>query len=150
MITALEAANYLARKYNASFNKTISEMLLHKLLYFAQRESFIEIDTPLFLDDFEGWRFGPVIPSIRLHYNIIIQTMSDLEDIQAKTILDKTFLRYGEKDAWSLSILSHGEESWKRSRAGLPEDRNGHNTIHIDDIRIDAQRVKKRRLMLSV
>ena len=39
-------------------------------------------------------------------------------------------------------MISHGEESWKRARKGLQEWENGNNKIAIDDIRIDAERVK--------
>jgi len=39
--------------------------LFHKLLYFAQRESIIQTDTPLFDASFYGWRFGPILKEIR-------------------------------------------------------------------------------------
>lgn len=149
MITALNAAEYLAMKHKSLFQTDISEMKLHKLLYFAQRESIIETDSPLFAENFEGWRFGPVIPSIRGHYKDILNTVCILEDMNSKTILDNTFHRYGEKNAWSLSRLSHGEESWKRSRNGISEDQNSDRIILVDDIKIDAKRAKERRKILS-
>lgn len=150
MITALKAAEYLAMKHKSLFQTDISEMKLHKLLYFAQRESIIETDSPLFSEQFEGWRFGPVLPSIRSNYNAITCSTAVFDDSLSKEVLDNTFERYGRKDAWSLSRLTHGEESWKRSRVGIPEYQNSHNMISLDNIRIDAERVKKRRTLFSI
>ena len=42
----------------------ISNLQLQKILYFCQVQSFKETGKALFDDDFEAWRYGPVIPSI--------------------------------------------------------------------------------------
>ncbi|MCQ2409790.1 MAG: hypothetical protein MJ068_04530 [Clostridia bacterium] len=42
-------------------------------------------------------------------------------------------------------MISHGEESWKRARVGIPEGENGCQKIKTDDIRIDANRVRMMR-----
>jgi hypothetical protein len=39
-------------------------------------------------------------------------------------------------------MISHGEESWKKARSGIPDWENGHNKINTNDIKIDAKRVK--------
>lgn len=64
-------------------------------------------------------------------------------------ILDKVFEEYAEKSSWSLSRLTHGETSWKNSRIGIPEESNSDRKIKNDDIKIDANRIKERRMMLS-
>lgn len=149
MITALNAAKYIASTYRRMYNEDITEMKLHKLLYFAQRESLINTDVGLFPETFEGWRFGPVIPSIRRAFSDIKKSSVDYIDDYSRSILDETMRRYGGKDPWSLSRLSHGEYSWKNSRKGISEYQNSNNEISIDDIRVDAKRVKERRQMLS-
>lgn len=149
MTNALDAAKYLAFAYNEQYEEVITEMKLHKLLYFAQREALIMDDRPLFTDVFEGWRFGPVIPTIRYQFEIICSSPKPRLDAFSETVLDETLRRYGSKDPWSLSRLSHGEYSWQQSRKGISEYQNSNNDISIDDIRIDAKRVKERREMLS-
>ena len=149
MINALNAAKYMASVYQKKFGETITEMKLHKLLYFAQREALIAGDTPLFPEVFEGWRFGPVIPSIRYSFPEICSSEVPKIDCFSKEILNETLRRYGGKDPWSLSRLSHGEYSWQNSRKGVSEFQNSDNDIKLDDIRIDAKRVKERRQMLS-
>lgn len=41
MVSVNIAASYIYEKYKSEFGTTIDEMKLHKLLYFAQRESII-------------------------------------------------------------------------------------------------------------
>lgn len=149
MTNALEAAKYIAYIYREKSGDDITEMKLHKLLYFAQREALIMADQPLFPEVFEGWRFGPVIPSIRYHYDEICHSLQIQIDTFSKKVLDETMKRYGSKDPWSLSRLSHGEYSWQQSREGVSEYQNSNRDILLDDIRIDAKRAKERRAMLA-
>ena len=51
--------------YYEEHGHNIDEMKMHKLMYFAQRESFIEYDKPLFSARFYGWKFGPVLKEVR-------------------------------------------------------------------------------------
>ena len=56
----------------------MDEMKLHKLMYFAQRESLMYNNEPLFDGTFYGWKYGPVLKAVRSAY------MSD-------TLLSKSF-----------------------------------------------------------
>ena len=51
MVSVNTAASYIYEKYKSEFGTTIDEMKLHKLLYFAQRDSIIHTyvwgQTPL-------------------------------------------------------------------------------------------------------
>jgi uncharacterized phage-associated protein len=62
------AASYLCGRYEETYGQKIDEMKLHKLMYFAQRESLIRTGEPLFDAEFQGWRFGPVLPALREVY----------------------------------------------------------------------------------
>lgn len=64
-------------------------------------------------------------------------------------ILKKVMEEYAGKDSWSLSRLTHGEMSWKKSRIGVPEDENSDRPMRLEDIRVDAERIKTRRKMLN-
>lgn len=50
----LDVASYVYNRYRKEFREEIDEMKLHKLLYFAQRESLIQTGKPLFTEDFYG------------------------------------------------------------------------------------------------
>ena len=141
-------AAYICARYEAAYGERIDEMKLHKLLYFAQRENLIRNDEPLFEGEFQGWRFGPVLPSIRdLYKNNDFGAVEEMDDVKA--VMDYVFENYAEKDSWSLSRLTHGEISWKKSRKGVAPTEVSTNTIPLGDIRLDADRMRQRREMLD-
>ena len=144
MFSVFDVASYICNRYMNENGTRIDEMKLHKLLYFAQRESIIQTGEPLFTEEFEAWKYGPVLREIRNHYKNN-DFNSDYNSEQLKPIMDKVFPEYSHILSWSLSMISHGEESWKRARKGIAEEENGCNKISIDDIVIDANRVKELR-----
>lgn len=144
------AASYLCGRYEEAYGQKIDEMKLHKLMYFAQRESLIRTGEPLFDAEFQGWRFGPVLPALREVYktgDLIPLAELELGDDQAA--LDAVFDEYAEADSWNLSLLSHGEICWKRSRKGVAPHESSANPIPLEDIRMDADRMRKRRALLE-
>lgn len=144
------AASYLCGRYEKAYGQKIDEMKLHKLMYFAQRESLIQRDEPLFEAEFQGWRFGPVLPDLRELYKENEFTPLEALDLGAdQAILDAVFDEYGDADSWNLSLLSHGEICWKRSRKGIAPHVSSSNPIPLDDIRLDAARMKERRTLLQ-
>lgn len=151
MITALQAASYISQRYEKETGGRIDEMKLHKLLYFAQRESLIAQNEPLFQDKFVAWKYGPVMLCVREIYKICplssFLTMPELTPY--KSIFDSVFHRYANRSSWSLSILTHGEYSWQKAREGLTPDENGYKMMDVKDIKKDAERVQLRRLLLD-
>ena len=146
----MTVAAYIYSRYQREFNEKIDEMKLQKLMYFAQRESLIRTGEPLFEGDFYGWRFGPVLKELRTPYKEESFAVFDAEAMgDDKATLDEVFKAYAPKDSWSLSRLSHGEICWKRSRKGIAPSESSDNMIPLDDIRLDAQRMKERRELLG-
>lgn len=147
-----EVASYISMRYQREYGKRIDEMKLHKLLYFAQRESIVQLDTPLFPEKFQAWKYGPVLVPVRhLYKDELLDTPLTDETVKKHAeVFEKVFSQYAVKDSWSLSALTHGEYSWKHARQGVPDGENCTNEMDIDDIRVDAQRIKMRRYMLSI
>ena len=144
------AASYLCGRYEEVYDQKIDEMKLHKLMYFAQRESLIRTGEPLFDAEFQGWRFGPVLPALREVYKA--NDFAPLEELELgadQAALDAVFDEYAETDSWNLSLLSHGEICWKRSRKGIAPHESSSNPIPLEDIRADADRMQKRRALLE-
>ena len=143
----MTVAAYIYDRYQRDFAEKNDEMKLQKLMYFAQRESLIRTGEPMFEGDFYGWRFGPVLKDLRTPYKdeSFAPEVTDEDMAGAKEILDEVFKAYAGKDSWSLSRLTHGEICWKRSRKGISPYDSSDNMIPLEDIRLDAKRMKDRR-----
>lgn len=146
----MNVASYICKRYTDEFHSKIDEMKLHKLLYFAQRESLVQNGEPFFDAVFYGWKHGPILKEIRLAYgdNLFYDLIPEDVVCRILAIMDKVFEEYAGKDSWSLSRLTHGEFAWKNSRKGISDGANSDNPISLDDIRVDADRIRERREML--
>lgn len=141
----INTAQYMANRYKEIAGEPIDEMKLHKLLYFAQRESLAITGEPLFNEKFEGWRYGPVCREIRAEYDFFDGTVSG-EEVQisdrAAYIINNVILEYGTLASWKLSELSHKETSWINSRIGLTSEDRGNKLLKLEDIREDAKKIR--------
>lgn len=139
----LDVAQYIFMQYQKISGETVDEMKLHKLLYFAQRESLAITNTPLFAGEFEGWRYGPVCREIRAAYTPdgIMDVTQDISD-ESKYIVNSIISQYAPLASWKLSQISHKEISWLNARKGLTPEANGHVKLSLEDIRKDAERVR--------
>lgn len=151
MENVIKVASYIAEKYKSTFGEVISEMKLHKLLYFTQRECLIQKDEPMFNEQFIAWRFGPVMVEIRPLYahGLLNEPMSEAAKREYADVFEFVFKQYAPKDAWSLSRLSHEESSWKSARYGLNRDENGTTPLSLENIRRDAAIAKIRRTIID-
>ena len=152
METVQNVANYVARKFEDHYGRKIDEMKLHKIMYFIQRESLIQTDEPMFDAAFYGWKFGPVLREVRKMFKDNAFSSMNPSDMDEKTrdIIDAVFDKYADRDSWSLSWLTHGEYSWQQSRDGIPEGGNGSRPMKLEDIRVDAYRIRDRREKLNM
>jgi uncharacterized phage-associated protein len=144
MIDVRIAAKYLVQRYEQESGSTMDEMKLHKLLYFTQRESFVLLGKPMFLDKFEAWKYGPVMRCLRkAHWERQVQSLS--VDSEYIPVLEDTLRRYAGMGSWTLSNISHGETCWQKAKdkeVGLyPVE------IETSDIEYDARAIKYRRFM---
>lgn len=139
----INVAQYVFTAYKKITGEVIDEMKLHKLLYFAQRESLAITNEPLFEGEFEGWKYGPVCKEIRnsITKDGIIDYDSDISD-ECKYIINNIILEYGSLASWKLSEITHNEKSWLNARVGLKDGENGNKKLELEDIRTDAKKVR--------
>lgn len=154
MENVMRVADYIASRYQRDYGLEIDEMKLHKLMYFAQKESIIQTGEPLFDAVFYGWKYGPVLKEIRgvfMSEDTFPCTNPNVDEFgeSFQGIMDRVFSDYAQKTSWSLSRLTHGETSWKHSREGIPDGESGDNSISLDLIRKDAEALKARRKALA-
>lgn len=145
MLKAIELAKYLIDAYEKytedSFND--NELRLQKLMYYIQRESLAITGKPLFEGNFEGWVHGPVLPELRFFFESDYQNIStDGIDEKAEYIVANVLEQYAQYAAWTLRNMSHDEECWIKSRQGLSPSESGDRIIPIEDIKIDASKVR--------
>lgn len=146
----MDVASYVYNRYFEEYGKKIDEIKMHKLLYFAQRESFAISNEPLFYECFYGWKYGPILKEIRNAYKNDSFYKTDVNlSKRLATIMDKIFKNYSNKESLSLSRITHGEISWIKSRIGVSKYADSDNRINNEDIREDAIRYKKRENMLK-
>ena len=131
----INVAQYVFEEYKRVTGEVIDEMKLHKLLYFAQRESLAITNEPLFEGEFEGWKYGPVCKEIRnsITPDGIIDAFEDVSD-ECKYIINNVIQEYGALASWKLSELSHKELSWRNARIGLNKGENGSQKLKLEDI----------------
>ena len=126
----------------------IDEMKTHKLMYFAQRESLMEKEEPLFDGTFYGYKYGPVLKEIREEFKKE-HPFADVPETKSKyaeSVLKKVLDRYGKLSAWKLSGLSHREFSWKMARKGMDSKVDGDVSLDPAAMKIDAikERIERR------
>lgn len=95
---------------------SITPMKLMKLTYIAHGWYLANRDAPLFLEEVEAWRYGPVIPEL---YQVtkkygrnpipadLIEDTSTATDGDTRSFLESVFDKYGDKGAIFLSNLTH-------------------------------------------
>lgn len=143
MENILNVAQYLFDAYKRMAGETVDQMKLHKLLYFAQRESMALTGEPLFSGALQGWKYGPVSIEVRAYFTEDgIQTETQEVGAETAYLLNNILLEYGPVASWKLSKLSHAEVSWKNARDGLKPEEHGNRELSLDDIRRDAEKVR--------
>ena len=144
MAKAIDAAQCIFNEYKLLSGKVIDEMKLHKLLYLSQRESLAITNEPLFPENFEGWKYGPVCREVRNCYTEDGMFADDIQELSNEEhyIVKNIVIQYGAYESWKLSELSHREISWRNARIVIPEGQNGNRILNIDDIRKDAEKIR--------
>ncbi len=141
----VDVAQYIFDEYKKISGEIIDEMKLHKLLYFSQRESIAITSKPMFEEEFEGWKYGPVSTKVRYAFTkdgmFSADGIKEISD-ENKYIAKNVILQYGSFASWKLSELSHKEQSWANARRGIPNGQNGNHKMLLEDIRKDAEKVR--------
>lgn len=132
----------------------IDLLTLNKVMYFAQRESYILNDKPLFeTDKFHAAQFGPVIIELkeRLANNRLTELPSAEWINRNKPLLDYVSEHYGVMSPSTLSTLSHCEISWRNARdRARARGEQKYEVILDRDIKIDALKIRIREKKLGL
>lgn len=120
---ALYVAKYILAKCTDD-SHSISNLQLQKILYYVQYEFLTKYDKPLFDDDFEAWKFGPVIPAVYYNYTgggalkIISKenpNSFDLLEYRQKEAINTVVETQRSKYPWDLVSQTHKDgKAWDK------------------------------------
>lgn len=108
----------------------LTQMKLHKLLYYAQGWCLATRNRPLFEGRFQAWVHGPVVSDLYGTFSqhddgpvpigeAAVDPSLSAED---RAIIESVWLGYGKYEAWRLREMTHGEPPWRDARGALPDD----------------------------
>lgn len=131
MTRAVDVAKYVLEKTGP-----MTAMKLQKLVYYAQAWSLVWDERPLFADEIQAWRNGPVVPDLynqhrgmfRIDASNITGDPSKI-DADGRETIDVILGYYGEESAQYLSDLTHMEDPWKIARQGCDDGASSNQLI---------------------
>lgn len=144
MIDCLEITKYfIIKAYEDGREYEITNLKIQKLLYYSQSIYLALYDEPLFDDNLEAWRLGPVCPKAYKYYasfegkQLDIPSKQELDiPSEIKKTLDDIWSYFGYYHAYCLSDMSHVELPWRKARAGFPSHVRSNNIIDLDELKV--------------
>ena len=120
MITAIEVARYFLSLTDEDAGELISNLKLHKLLYYAQGFHLAIYDEPLFSEPIEAWAHGPVVVDVYHQYKEYGSNSIPPEEVdfdmfneELAEFLNEIYSTFGQYSAWKLREMTHNEPPWK-------------------------------------
>lgn len=121
---AIDVARYfLLVASSLEAGDTISNLKMQKMLYYAQGWHFAHFNTPLFDDEIEAWKHGPVVRQVYNEfkkYGRDAISFDELDSFDKNTInsdeqefITFVFKRLSRISAWELAELTHKEPPYK-------------------------------------
>lgn len=119
---ALDVARYVI-DYEATQDRTVSNLRLQKLLYFIQCAFLAAFNEPCFEDDLEAWDYGPVVPEVYRKYKIFGSTLIPASSHHNKSIFSNKDMSLinnmlnacASRSTSTLVQISHNQDPWKNS-----------------------------------
>ena len=144
MATAEAIARYFLTLAAATDEPSpVTQMQLHKLLYYAHGWCLATRGRPLFAARFQAWKHGPVEAGLRptfADYGAAPLALHEAADDgtlsgEDRGLVESVWKSYGKFSAWQLSNMTHREPPWKDARASRPGADAGTPPIHDEAIR---------------
>lgn len=130
MANVFDVATYILKK-----KAPITAMKLQKLVYYSQAWSLVWDEKPLFEEEIQAWRHGPVVPELyKAHagqFKLESLPCGDANKLtsEEKETVDSVLETYGDKSSQWLSDLTHMESPWIDARKGLSSDSSSQSEI---------------------
>jgi uncharacterized phage-associated protein len=144
MIDCLNVARYfIVRAYEDGIEAEMTNMKVQKLLYYGQSLHLALYDEPLFDEEIQAWRYGPVCPPAYWFYSdfeakqLPIPGQDFLSQIpdDKRALLEEIWEYFGGYHAYRLSGMTHLEFPWQKARKGLPSQASSTEPILLEDMK---------------
>jgi len=144
MIDCLNVARYfIIRAYEDGIEAEMTNMKVQKLLYYAQSLHLALYNEPLFAEQIQAWRYGPVCPPAYKFYSEFEAKQLPIPDKESllqlprekKELLEEIWEYFGGYHAYKLSDMTHVEFPWKKARKGLPPQASSTEPILLKDMK---------------
>ena len=131
-VTILDVAKFILES-----KVSMTTMKLQKLCYYVHAWYLVANSEPIFEQKFQAWANGPVSPALyeahRQKYSINVAEFSQGNSsclvADQKSFISAVLDVYSPLTASQLSLLTHSENPWIETRAGLPEGALSNNEI---------------------
>jgi len=138
------AEYFIIRAYQEGRENQMTNMKVQKLLYYSQCLYLALFNEPLFAEEIQAWRYGPVCPPAYRFYSefeaqqLPIPSQENLSEItsEIKEVLEEVWQYFGQYHPYYLSGLTHLEFPWKKARKGLPSYASSTEPILLEDMRL--------------
>lgn len=130
MINSLNMARYfIVKAYQDGIEAEMTNMKVQKLLYYAQSLYLALYDQPLFEEEIQDWRYGPVCPPAYQYYSEFEANQLPIPDAEIileipddqKSVLEEVWDYFGGYHAYRLSGMTHLEFPWKKHVRVYPQ-----------------------------
>jgi len=117
------ANKLLAKASSDDSDELISNLKLQKLLYYMQGFHLAYFGEPLFAEEIEAWKYGPVVPSVYNQYkNFVNQGIKYTDAVielepQEEKLFNAVYKVYATYSAIGLMEMTHNETPWKSVKA---------------------------------
>lgn len=126
----------------ASEPDCLTPLRLQKLLYYVQGWSLAINDRPMFDEEIQAWKYGPVIREIYDLFkgcgggSIPESEGSDANlSKEQRDLIEQVWEAYKPYSAIALAKMSHDEQPWKKARGTLAPGASSEATIDLDVMR---------------
>lgn len=100
---------------------TLTNLQIQKILYLAQMFHLGETGSPIFNDDFQAWKLGPVVPSVygkaKIYGNkpvVSLFTNSRLPEGSGKAVLERAYAELPKSAARLVAITHWDGGAWAK------------------------------------
>lgn len=116
MLRALDVANFFIELANNVPEECMTNLRVNKLVYYAQGWALAKLGRPLFNEDIQAWKLGPVIPSVYQAFkpcgSDIIRNAEgdntyDMFTSEELDVLLEVFRTYGQYTTYKLINMTH-------------------------------------------
>jgi uncharacterized phage-associated protein len=144
MVDCLNVARYfIIKAYEDGIQAEMTNMKVQKLLYYAQSLHLALYDRPLFTEEIQAWRYGPVCPPAYQFYSdfeaqqlpIPSQESVLIFSSEQRELLEEVWAYFGGYHAYRLSDMTHGEFPWQKARKDLPPEASSRAPILLEDLK---------------